>query len=902
MTTRNLEALFEPRSIALIGASSRPGSVGQVAARNLTTAGFAGSIGFVNPHETEVAGRSVVRTVADLAEAPDLALIATPAATVPDLVSELGRGGCRAAVVLSAGFEAPGEEMRLRQAVLDVARPHLLRIVGPNCLGVLSPVSRVNASFAHVMPDAGGVALVSQSGAIAAAALDWAPAHGVGFSHVVTVGDSADVDVGDLLDYLATDRATRAVMLYLEGVGDARKFMSAARAAARNKPVAVLKAGRSAEGAKAAFSHTGALAGAEAVYDAALRRAGLLRVETLDALFDAILAFNAGLSTCGERLAILTNGGGAGVLAVDALDVTGARLAEFGPETLAALGAVSPPHSSRRNPVDILGDARPDLYGRAMDVLLAAAEVDAVAVFNCPVAVADSSEAAQAVIEAARRAKRRLPVLGAWLGETAAQPARAKFAAAQIPAYATPERAIAAFAQLVRARRAHDLLIEAPGADPAPFDAKSARAVVEDALAQGRTTLTDPEARSILRAYGVPVVQSLSAETPQAAGQAAARLGGRVALKILSRDISHKSDVGGVRLGLAGAAEVELAARDMLASVTALRAEAKIDGFVVERFVERPHAEELLAGLVQDPTFGSLVMVGQGGIAVQVVSDRALGLPPLNAPLARDMIARTRVARLLAGYRDRPPADVAALERVLVALGGLAIDLPEVTELDINPLLCDSEGVLAVDARIAIRRPDAATPRPAIMPYPAQLARDVEIGGERLHIRAIQPQDAAGLVDMVDRSDPRDVNLRFSGGMRHLTPELARRLSQIDYDRHLALVAIDASGATIGVVRLVRDPEGESGEFSLMVRSDHQARGIGGRLLQLIVDYARSVGLTTVWGDVARANDRMRALAYELGFAALPSKDSSRVRVTLRLASSRRPIAAPAPAGSQGSG
>jgi len=448
-----------------------------------------------------------------------------------------------------------------------------------------------------------------------------------------------------------------------------------------------------------------------------------------------------------------------------------------------------------------------------------------------------------------------------------------------LPTYDTPEQAIGAFGQLVRARRTHELIVEAPAAGTGPTDAPAARKIVEKALTDGRAVLTDPEARAVLRAYGVPVVESQSAATPGGAGLAAGRMDGKVVLKILSRDISHKSDVGGVRMDLTGAAEVELAAHDMLARIKALRPQAKIDGFVVEPMIERPNAEELLCGLVQDPTFGPVVMVGQGGVAVQVLADRALGLPPLNTALAKDMVARTRVAKLLAGYRDRPPADLEALARVLVALGDLAADLPEVVELDVNPLLCDADGVLAVDARVAVRRPDASTPRMAIMPYPSDLAHDVEVGGETVHIRPIRPTDADRLVELVDKSSEKDVHLRFSGGLRHLTPELIVRLTQIDYDRHMALVAEDAGGEILGVGRLVCDPEGEAAEFALMVRSDRQMRGLGGALLQAVLDYAKRRGLSKVWGDVARDNKRMRDLAGALGFATEAAREAVRVRV-----------------------
>lgn len=884
MTTRNLDALFAPGAIAFVGASAREGSVGQVIARNLVQAGFAGPVMLVSPHGGEIEGQPVYASVEALPHTPDLAVIATPAETVPGLVGDLARKGCRAAVVISAGFEGGGREAELRQAVLDAARPHLMRIIGPNCLGFLSPSHRINASFAHRMPEAGRLALVAQSGAVAAAALDWAPPHGVGFSHIVTVGDSADVDVGDVLDYLALDQETDGVILYLEGVSDARKFMSAARAAARSKPVAVIKSGRSSAGAKAAFSHTGALAGADAVYDAAFRRAGVLRVDTLGELFEAALAFSAGVRSSGEKLAILTNGGGAGVLAVDALEAADASLAELSRETLAALDKIAPPHWSRRNPVDILGDAHPATYGQAMEVLMRAPEADSVLVLNCPVAVANSTEAAQAVIAAVGRAGRRhKPVLTAWLGEAGTVEARAAFAAARIPTYDTPEQATTAFGQLVRARRTHELLVEAPPPGAGPSDPGAARKIVEEALRQGRSALTDPEARAVLKAYGLPVVESQSAATPGGAGLAAGRMGGKVVLKILSRDISHKSDVGGVRLGLSGAAETELAARDMLGRIARLRPEAKVDGFIVEPMVERPNAEELLVGLVQDPTFGPVVMVGQGGVAVEVLADRALGLPPLNSALAHDMIARTRVSRLLAAYRDRPAADVEALAAVLVALGDLAANLPEVTELDINPLLCDADGVIAVDARIGVRTPDETTPRLAILPYPSALAHDVDVGGERLHIRPIRPTDADRLSEMVELSSDRDVHLRFSGGLRHLTPDLVRRLTQIDYDRHMALVAETTTGEILGVGRLVCDPEGDAAEFALMVRSDRQMQGLGATLLQAVLDYGAAKGVRTVWGDVARDNERMRDLAAHLGFVAEAGKDAARVKMVKQI-------------------
>jgi len=881
MTVRNLDALFHPAAIALIGASNRPGSVGQVLARNLLESGFAGAVMPVNPHDRAVRSALAYDSVAHLPSPPDLAVIATPAPSVPGLIAELGERGCRAAVVISAGFEG-AEGAALRQAALEAARPHLLRIVGPNCLGVICPASGVNASFAHLTPASGGLALVSQSGAIAAAALDWAHSRGLGFSKIVTVGDALDVDVGDLLDYLALDADTKAILLYVESVTAARKFMSAARIAARAKPVIVLKAGRSSAGAKAAFSHTGALAGADAVYDAAFRRAGLLRVFELREVFEAAETLGAGLSAPGDRLAILTNGGGAGVLAVDALEARGGRLAELSPATLEALGALAPPNWSKRNPVDILGDAPAALYESALAVLAKAPEVDAVLVMNCPVAVTDSTDAARAMLRAAPKGVRRKPVVTCWLGGGAVAEGRRLLAAAGLPSAEAPDEAVRTVMHLVDHRRNQALLLQTPAAITDAPDPAAARRIVEAALAEGRTALTDPEARALLAAYGVAVVASGVADTPAAAGALAAGFAGPVALKILSRDISHKSDVGGVALGLVGAAAAEAEAAAMLARVGAAKPGATIDGFVVEAMVRRPESQELLVGIARDATFGPVILFGQGGTAAEVVADRCVGLPPLDDVLARDMIARTRVARLLAGYRDRPAADLAAIARVLIALGQIAVDLPQVRELDINPLLADAEGVLALDARVGLAAADPATP--AIVPYPAGLASQATVGGEALSLRPVRPQDAPGLIAMIDRSQPRDVRFRFGGAMRHLSPELAANLSQIDYDRQMAFVAEQAGGAIVGVARLVADPEGETAEFALMVESDRQEQGLGRLLMKTLLDYAQHRGLRQVWGQVARANDRMLELCAAFDFARVADGDPGTVRVVRTLA------------------
>ena len=865
MTTRNLEALFAPSAIALIGASNEAGSIGAVLARNLMESGFAGPVMAVNPHDRAIRSTLSYRSLSELPVTPDLAVIATPPQTVPGIAAELAARGCRAAVIITAGFgEAGGGGADLRRQILDAARPHLMRIVGPNCLGVISPAEGINASFAQLTPKPGQLALVAQSGAITTAALDWADARGYGFSRIVTLGDMADVDFGDMLDFLALDEATRGVLLYVESIVEARKFMSAARAAGRTKPVAVIKAGRSAAGAKAALSHTGALAGADAVYDAAFRRAGLLRVFELRELFDAVTTLSSGMKVRGDRLAILSNGGGAGVLAADALDTRGGQVAELAPETIEALNKVLPAAWSKGDPVDIIGDAGPDRYEAAMTALLADKNADAVLAINCPTAVTDSTAAAEAVLKVIAARRPRPAVLTSWLGESAPAAARARFAAAHVPTHETPDEAVRAFMHLADHARNQRLLVQVPTLKGGPEpDRAAAEAVIAKALAEGRELLNDVEAKAVLAAYAVPVLATETAATPAEAAVVARRIGGLVALKILSPDITHKSDVRGVDLDVAPDA-VEAAAAAMLTRVRQAAPDAKLTGFLVQAMANKPGAHELIVGLATDPSFGPIVLFGAGGVAVEVLADRAVGLPPLNEHLARDMISRTRIAKLLAGYRDRAAADEAAIVEVLVRLARLAVELPAVAELDINPLLADETGVLALDARIRVTA--GARAKPAIRPYPADLTQTLEVGGEMLTLRPVRPEDAPGLADIVERSDAEDVRLRFRGGLRRLPESWAARLSQIDYDREMALAAVDVAGDILGVARLAGDPEGETAEFALLVRSDHQRRGLGRTLMEALIAYARRRGYRELWGSIAAENRRMLDLAGDLGF------------------------------------
>lgn len=898
MSIRNFDALFRPRSIALIGASNKPRSVGNVVARNLAAGGFAGQVMLVNPHDRTIEGQPAYRSVGALPECPDLAVVATPARTVPGIVAELAAMGCRAAVVISAGLGVPAEGAAaggrtLRQAMLDAARPHLMRIVGPNCLGLISTPAGINASFSHLMPPKGDIALVSQSGAIATAILDWAASRGIGFSHVVSLGDMSDADFGDFLDFLSTDRETRAILLYVENVTFAQKFMSAARVASRAKPVLVIKSGRSAEGARAAQSHTGAMAGSDLVYDAAFRRAGILRVDALEELFEAAATLATGIRIGGDRLAILTNGGGAGVLAVDRLEAVGGRLAEMTVPCLERLDAVLPPAWSHGNPVDIIGDATPERYRDALDILIDSRVADAVLVINCPTAVADNREAAAAVVEVAK-ARRSFPVFANWLGGITAGPVRQMLADERIPSFESPEDAIRAFTYLVDYRRNQAQLMETPsaGVTIVPEDVEAANAVIAAAVREGRSNLNEWEAKEILRRFGIPTVPTHFVVTPEAAAEQFAAMGGPAVLKIVSPQITHKSDVGGVRLGIESREDMLEAARAMVDRVKADRPDAEIAGFTVQPMISRGDGHELIAGIARDPTFGPVILFGRGGKEAEVVGDRAIGLPPLNSVLARQMIDRTAIARLLQGFRDVPPVDMDGLEGALVRLSELAVLLPAVSELDINPLTADETGVIALDARIAIAQGPAAAglARPAIRPYPREWERDITIrDGKAFRLRPIRPEDETALAAMVMACEPEDLRLRFMAAMKSFPHQTAARFTQIDYDREMALIAVDPAagygeGPIFGVVRIVADPENEVAEFAVLVRSDMKGQGLGYTLMSSILDYARARGLVRVHGEILRENVGMRNLARSLGFQPEASSDFSDVlHVTLDL-------------------
>ena len=894
MSVRNLDRLLKPQSVALIGATPRPGALGSVILRNLRRAGLARPPLLVNPKHATIDGLPVYPSIAALPAVPDLAVIATPPATVPGLVAELGARGTRAAIVITAGFAEMGAAgSALQQAALAAARPYLLRLVGPNCVGVIAPKSGLDASFSHIAPKPGDLAFISQSGAMITAVLDWAAPRDIGFSKVVSLGDMADVDFGDMLDYLAADPDTRAILIYVEAITHARKFMSAARGAARSKPVLVVKAGRLAEGARAAASHTGALTGSDAVYDAAFRRAGMLRVESMDELFDAVETLALTGPQFGDRLAILTNGGGPGVLATDALIAAGGHLASLSPATIARLDAVLPRLWSHGNPIDIIGDAPGRRFVDALRILLDEPALDAILVLSSPTALADPGETARAVIETVKAAPSGAfagrNLLTAWLGEQSALPARAQFATARIATYDTPEGAVRGFMHRVRYRRNQELLMETPAARAEDFtpDIDGARRVIQTALARGAQWLNPEEVAELLGAYAMSLPKSRIALDAESAAAAAIGLGFPVALKIRSPDITHKSDVGGVALNLGTAERVRSEAAAMLTCVSGAYPGASLEGFLVQQMVQRPGALELLVGLVDDDAFGPVVMFGQGGTAVELLHDTSLELPPLNAALARAQMARTRVWPLLQGYRNMPAADIDAIAEVLIRVAQMAADHPELRELDINPLLADAQGTVILDARLrvaAAKAPGAS--RLAILPYPKELESTATLAdGTALQLRPVRPEDEPVLQDLAAHMAPLDLRLRFFAPMKQLSHTLAARLSQLDYDREIGLVArLAATGMALGVVRYAADPDHRRAEFAIALRSDWKGRGLGRLLMTRIMVVARERGIGELVGDVLHENEAMLRLARALGFTlATHPGDAEIVRVSKAL-------------------
>ncbi len=883
MSTHNLAAFLKPSSVALIGASRRAGSVGAVTSKNLGS--FPGRVFRVNRHLQLDAERGIYPTIGQLPETPDLAVVAVRAEGVPEAIADLAQLGTRAAIVLSAGFAESSAGKRgkaLEEAMLAAARPVGLRILGPNCIGVVAPRARLNAGFSHRIPVPGRIAFLSQSGAVVTTVIDWATGRGIGFSSMISMGEMLDADVADWLDYLAMDPDTGAILLYLESVPTARKFMSAARQAARLKPVIVLKSGRVPASARAAASHSGALAGRDAVFDAALRRAGALRVPTLLQMLEAAETLAHGVAIGGERLALLTNGGGLGVLAADQLMTAGGSLAELDEKTLAALDEVLPANWSHGNPVDIMGDAGPERYRLALETLLRAPEVDAIAAMYCPTGLGDPDEAARGVLEALAQRSRHKAVLAGWLGPSAALAARKHLAASGLPNFDTPEALTRGFMQLVDRRRQQASLSRTVPAFPLRGGARRAdvRQQIDAALSDGATWLDEADAKTLLASAGFTVNETRRAANPEEATVAASGVEPPYAVKILSPDLLHKSDVGGVALNVETPGEVGRVAARMIERLRERYPDAHFAGVSVQHMVRRANAVELIAGITLDPVFGPVVVFGAGGVAVEAMNDTALALPPLDVNFARDLVQRTRIHRLLEGADGRLPAvALDAVYSVLIRLSELVCEFPEIVDLDLNPVLATPDGTTVLDARIRLEPTTAkAVDRLAIVPYPRELERPFEMpDGERYLLRPIRAEDELPLRAAYRALSPHSRYMRLFQSLAELPHELSARATQIDYDREMAFVISEnkppGEAALFGGVRLVCDANRDRGEFAITVLDRFAGQGVGRRLMQIVIEYGRQIGVGEIYGEVLRANTPMLSVCRELGFSLIPNPD-----------------------------
>lgn len=877
MTAENLQQLFRPTSVAVIGASYEPGSPGYVVLRNLTQGKFLGPVMPLHPEQEPVMDMESYRSVDTLPLTPDMAVICTPDEEIPGHLDELGKRGTRAAVLLSSGeFRREDEHhQQLHKTLHAVSRKHGIRYLGPNCLGFISPNVGLNASLAHRDAKAGKVAFISQSDSLFTAVLDWASSMRIGFSHFISLGDRTDINIGHVLDFLNGDPHTRAVLLYLETIKNARHFMSAARALSRNKPLLVIKAGRSHEGAAAAAAHSGAYLGADEVYDAAFRRAGMLRVFDVDTLFDTVETMARTRPISGEHLAILTNGGSPGFLAADELIRGGGHLSELGEETRQAVEKELAGDFSYWNPLVLKSTVAPERYEKTINFLSKDKSVDAVLVMHVPTASVSSKEVAEAVARAAKKTKRN--ILTSFLGIEDPEEARKIFATGGVPTYFTPEKAIRGFLNMVQYRRNQELLMETPPSLPEDFepDIAAARSVVSNALEQQRQMLTEIEAKAVLAAYELPVVEArlvCDLEGINGCVEAAGELGYPVAMKILSPDIQRKSLAGGVALDLQDGDAVQGAGERILERVRTARPDARIQGFTVQRMVRRAGAHELALEINTDPVFGPVIRFGQGGSLAEVLADRVVGLPPLNMQLARELITRTKVYPLLQGYRDHPAADLDKLCLSLIKVAQLVIDIPEILELEINPLYADDKGVLAMDVEIRVAKAETTgAEQLAIRPYPKETEECATLkDGRQVLLRPIRPEDEPDHYEFLDHVSAEDKRYRFFGNIGELPRSEMQKLTQIDYDREMAFIVKgpddEGNVRTLGVVRAMTDPENFASEFAILVRSDMKRLGLGRLLMEKIVRYCESRGTNRIIGQALLSNQGMAGLAKAVGF------------------------------------
>ena len=877
MSIRNLDKIFDPHRVAVIGASDTPTGVGYTVLRNLVGSGFRGVVYPVNPKRESVQGIQAYKDIPSLPHAPDLAVICTPAPTVPAIVRQCGEAGTHGLVIISAGFREIGTEgKKLEDLVLrEQNKFDGMRILGPNCLGIIVPGINFNASFATASPAKGHIGFISQSGALCTSVLDWALDEGIGFSYFVSVGNMLDVSMGDLIDYFGSATETRSIILYIESISESREFMSAARAFARTKPIVAYKAGRYAESAQAAASHTGAMAGVDDVYEAAFQRAGIERIFQIEDMFDCAELLARQQQPKGDRLAIITNAGGPGVMTTDKLIEHEGKLATLSQETIETLNDLLPICWSHNNPIDVLGDAPPDRFAKAVEVVLKDKNVDAVLVILTPQAMTDPTATAEAVAKAAAHAHK--PVLASWMGGRVVAEGTQKLNAAGIPTYGTPEKAVRAFMHLVSYARNLLILHETPRDMPLEFtlDRKRLRGVFDTILTEGGEILSENVSKAFLEAYEIPVTKPQAARTADEAVEVAHRIGYPVVLKIHSPQITHKTDIGGVVLNLGNDNQVREAFNKITGRAKDKRPDAEIIGVTVQKMVTYPNSFELIMGTKKDPIFGAVIMVGMGGIAAEVFRDRALGLPPLNEALARRMLESLKSWPLLQGYRGKPGANIDRLIEIIMRFSYLVADYPEIKELDINPLLVTPEDVIALDARVVIDRDlviHAVRPYAhlAIRPYPEEFVTERKMKDDTpVILRPIKPEDEPMWHELLGSCSTQSLWFRFSYLFKQTTHEMATRYCFIDYDRELGIVAeVEEEGQRklIGIGRLVADMNHETAEYAVIVIDRWHGHGLGGLLTDYCCEVAKKWGVKRVVAETSKDNTRMIATFRNRGF------------------------------------
>ena len=888
---RPLDPFFAPASIAVIGATEANPSVGRTILSNL--AAFAGKIYPINPKRDAVLGRKALPAIGAVPEPVDLAIIVTPADTVPSIVAECAAAKVPAGIIISAGFKEAGARGAELEREIRAVRG-AMRLIGPNCLGLMAPSFGLNATFAASMARPGSIGFLSQSGALCTAILDWSLREMVGFSAFVSTGSMLDIGWGELIDYLGDDPSTRAILMYMESVGDARSFLSAAREVALTKPIIIIKAGRSEQAARAAASHTGALTGSDEVLDAALQRCGVLRVRRISDLFYMAEVLARQPRPQGPRLAIVTNAGGPGVLATDALLDEAAELAELTPATIMALDGILPPHWSRHNPIDIIGDAPPDRFARTIEIVKQDPGVDGLLVTLAPQGMTDPSEVAERIKPFA--AMEGKPILASWMGGASVARAEEILNAAGIPTFSFPDSAARAFAYMWHYSENLRALYETPELAESAVDRELAAAVIETARAEGRTLLSEQESKRLLAAYAIPVTRTETADTEDRAAEVAEAIGFPVVLKLQSRSITHKTDAGGVELDLRDPSQVRAAWRRIQSSVSLRFGADKFQGVSVQPMIRATDGYELILGSSTDPQFGPVLLFGAGGQLVEIFRDRTLGLPPLTSTLARRMMERTRIYKALAGVRGRAPVDRAALEQILIRFSQLVSEIPRIQEVDINPLLAAPGAILALDARVVLHPwnvSDRDLPRTAIRPYPSSyVEKCVARDGSPITIRPIRPEDEPKMVRFHETLSDRSIYLRYFHHMAlsaRVTHERLTRICFIDYDREIVLVAESESAEIVAVGRLTRERSSGDAEFALLVSDAWHERGLGTELLRRLVSIARREGVRRVTGDILAENQSMQAICRQLGFAMRYSLEDGVVKASIVLDGSSGP-------------